>query len=69
MTNTISRVQSILTPIWQEVSSLWSGAEFAFFDQSLYMNEDDASSAAFRPAIGMNAQSAGETVQLGGCCC
>jgi hypothetical protein len=26
------RMRSIVEPLWQEVSSLWSGVEFAFYD-------------------------------------
>ena len=27
-------MRSIIEPVWQELSSLWSGSEFAFYDPS-----------------------------------
>lgn len=67
MTNKISRVQSMLEPIWQEISSLWSGAEFAFYDQSL-----DSDEAASQPAgFGMARMESPVTAHIGrlGQCC
>ena len=46
MTDKISRVQSILEPIWQEISSLWSGADFAFYEQSLDAEAPEAENPA-----------------------
>lgn len=57
-----------LKPIWQEVSSLWSGAEFAFLEQSAYPDAEETSPAAFYDLTSMNNHSATEAGQFGHCC-
>jgi hypothetical protein len=68
MTNKISRVQSMLEPIWQEISSLWSGAEFAFYDQSLDTDEADSQSARFASVARIENTMTADMGQLGQCC-
>jgi hypothetical protein len=67
MTNKATGLMGLLTPIWQEVSSLWSGAEFAFLDQSSYGDGEDAASAAFLDVTSMSNHSEMEAGQLGHC--
>ena len=63
-----SGFKGLLTPIWQEVSSLWSGAEFAFLDQSPFADGDEAPSAAFHEMTSMSSHSAMEVALYGHYC-
>jgi hypothetical protein len=67
MTNKISRVQSMLEPIWQEISSLWSGAEFAFYDQSLDTDEAESQPARF-PGMARMESPAADMGRVAQCC-
>jgi hypothetical protein len=68
MTNKISRVQSMLEPIWQEISSLWSGAEFAFYDQSLDTDEAESQRAGFPGMARMESPVTAEMGPIGQYC-
>jgi hypothetical protein len=68
MTNTATGFKGFLAPIWQEVSSLWSGAEFAFLDHSAYADGGETPSAAFHEMTSMSNHSATEVAQYGHCC-
>jgi hypothetical protein len=48
MTIKSPRVQAIIQPIWQEISSLWAGAEFPFYDQLLDSEEQETASEDFQ---------------------
>jgi hypothetical protein len=61
-------LKGLLTPIWQEVSSLWSGAEFAFLDQSPFADGEESPSAVFHDTTSMSNLSAMEASQYGHCC-
>jgi hypothetical protein len=61
-------ITGFLAPIWQEVSSLWSGAEFAFLDQSSEADVEEAPSAAFHEMTSMRGHSAMDAGQYGHCC-
>ena len=66
----ISRMQSVLEPIWQEISSLWSGAEFAFYDQSLDTDEAESRPPGFLPGMArMESPAAEEGLGRMGQCC
>ena len=54
-------IKGFLAPIWQEVSSLWAGAEFAFLDQPSDSDGQDAPSAAFYDLTSMREHSAMES--------
>jgi len=60
--------RGFLAPIWQEVSSLWSGAEFAFLEQPVYADGEDSPSAAFHDATSAASDSAMEAGMYGHCC-
>jgi hypothetical protein len=68
MTNKISRVQSMFEPIWQEISSLWSGAEFAFYDQSLDTDEAESQPAGFPGMARMEIPATADMGRIGQCC-
>ena len=68
MTSKATGLGGFLAPIWQEVSSLWSGAEFAFLDQASYADAEDGPSAAFFDMTSTGNQSAMEAGQFGHCC-
>ena len=68
MTSKVSKVQSMLQPIWQEISSLWSGAEFAFYDQSLDTDESESQLAGFPGRARMETPLTAELGRLGQCC-
>jgi hypothetical protein len=58
-------IKGLLAPIWQEVSSLWAGAEFAFLDLSSDADAQEAPSAAFYDMTSMREHSA---MEAGHCC-
>jgi hypothetical protein len=66
MTSTGTGIKALLAPIWQEVSSLWSGAEFAFLDTSSYGDDQESPSAAFQDVI--PGSQSGVDAQYGHCC-
>jgi len=68
MTNKTSRVQSMLGPIWQEISSLWSGAEFPFYDQTLDGDEADSQPAGFPGMTRMEGPATADMGQIAQCC-
>lgn len=68
MTINNPRMRSILEPVWQEMSSLWSGAEFAFQDQSLYGEEPECLEATFQGLAPSSAHSGMEMGRLGYSC-
>jgi hypothetical protein len=67
MASKATGLSGFLKPIWQEVSSLWSGAEFAFLEQSPYADAEEAS-AAFYDMTSINGHSTTEAGQYGHCC-
>jgi hypothetical protein len=59
MTINTSPLKSLIGPFWQEISSLWSGVDFAFSDPSSDSVEQDepalfASRAPAEPRSGIN---------------
>jgi hypothetical protein len=68
MTSKATGIGGFLAPIWQEVSSLWSGAEFAFLDQASYSDAEDTPSAAFYDMTSAGHPSAVEGGQYSHCC-
>ena len=54
-------IKGFLAPIWQEVSSLWAGAEFAFLEQSSDSDGQEAPSAAFYDMTSMREHAAMES--------
>jgi hypothetical protein len=67
MTIKSPRVQAIIQPIWQEISSLWAGAEFAFYDQSLDSEEQEMASEDFQRIALSDAHCAAEIRQFERC--
>ncbi len=61
------RVQAIVQPIWQEISSLWAGAEFAFYDQSLDAEGQETAPAELHRIAASNTHAAGMTGQCKHC--
>jgi hypothetical protein len=57
-----------LAPIWQEVSSLWSGAEFAFLDHSSYADDKESPSASFYDMTSTDSRSPMQAGHYGHCC-
>ena len=68
MTSKATSIGGLLAPIWQEVSSLWSGAEFAFLDEASYADAEETPSAAFYDATSMSNEPAMEGGQYSHCC-
>jgi len=58
----------MLEPIWQEISSLWSGAEFAFFDQSLDAGEAELAPAGFPDMAALESPATTDMARIGQCC-
>jgi hypothetical protein len=67
MTIKSPRVRAIVQPIWQEISSLWAGAEFAFYDQSLDSEEQEIASADIQHIAFSDAHSEAKTRLFEGC--
>ena len=62
--NRTTGLKGFLTPIWQEVSSLWTGAEFAFLEHASDADWQQAPSAAFYEMPSTRSHSA---MEAGGC--
>jgi hypothetical protein len=68
MASKASGLMGLLAPIWQEVSSLWSGTEFAFLDQTSYADGEEAPLAAFLDTTSIDNHSTMDCGQYGHCC-
>jgi hypothetical protein len=51
MINETMGLKSLPAAIWREVSSLWSGAEFAFLEQDTVSNDFDLLAPLERPCL------------------
>jgi len=67
MTIKSPRVQAIIQPIWQEISSLWAGSQFPFYDQSLDSQEQEIASEDLQRIALCDAHSAAKINQFERC--
>jgi hypothetical protein len=50
VTTNTTQLRSFIGPIWQEISSLWSGVDFSFYDP--LPDSAEQSEGAFFPVVG-----------------